>query len=117
MYCRYYNRENKESEASNIAFSNPKVPDSVKSYRNCDSCDIYRAKLPETTCQNCWISQLVCIREGCNNKVRVKDCYCETCSREQLYDPKCENEKCDRRVSPDCRFCFEHKSISLIIKV
>ncbi len=108
MFCQYFNRDFISNKPSNVLFSNPKVPDPVKSYRNCDSCNVYRAKIPETTCNNCWMSRIVCIREGCFNKVKRKDHYCETCSKEQLYNPKCEKEDCDLRVSPDCRFCFEH---------
>jgi hypothetical protein len=96
------------SRPGNVIYNNPKVPDPIKSYRNCDSCNIYRARIPETTCENCWKSKMICIREGCYNKVNVKNCYCNTCTREQLYNSKCEKVNCEVRVYPGNRYCREH---------
>ena len=104
----YFDRSKLSETPNNIMFSNPKVPDPVKSFQNCDSCKTHRAKIPNTTCQNCYIKRLVCIREGCNNHVDNKDSYCKICFKGSLYNPKCEKEECEIRVSPDCRYCYEH---------
>jgi hypothetical protein len=105
----YYNREISNRKPSNIMYSNPKVPDLISQYRNCDSCDLNRAKIPETTCNDCWVSRLVCIRLGCDNKVKSIDTYCEICSKGLLYHPKCEKEGCEMRLWPDNRYCYEHR--------